>query len=126
MARKEFTQKTKRQAWERSGGACEADGDAYGLGHGVRCGADMTVRGVNYDHIDPDANSKDASIENCCACCPRCHNWKTRNRDAPLIAKTDSQANMAAKIKPKWHRPMPGSRKSGFRRRMNGQVERRP
>lgn len=99
MSRKEFTKKTQRAAWDRSGGACEADGAVYGLPSGVRCGTDMTRAGVRYDHIDPDANSKDNDLDNCCACCPKCHAWKTENRDAPLIAKTNHQQDKARSIK---------------------------
>lgn len=126
MARNEFAKKTQRAALLRSGGACEADGDIYGLGHGVRCGADMTRTGAEFDHINPDANSKDNSLENCAAVCPKCHLWKTVHRDRPLIAKTNHQQDKARGIKPRGHRPMAGSRDSKFKRKMNGQVERRP
>jgi len=99
MARKEFTSKTKEAAWERSGGACEAEGKTYGLMAGVRCGEDLEVKGVEYDHINPDANSKDNSLENCCACCVTCHQHKTSNRDAALLAKTRHQRRSARGIK---------------------------
>jgi hypothetical protein len=125
MSRNEFTNKTKNAAWDRSGGACEADGEAYGMPSGVRCGADMTRVGVRYDHIDPDVNSKDNSLENCCACCPKCHAWKTANRDAPLIAKTRHQRNGARSIKRRKGAPMAGSRDSKFKRHMDGTVSRR-
>lgn len=106
MARKEFAKKTKREAYARSNGRCEAEGDAYGHDAGVRCNAILARSGVHYDHVDPDANSKDNSLENCCACCPRCHDWKTSHRDRPLIAKTNHQADMARGIEKK-----PGGRK---------------
>jgi len=112
MARREFTVETRRQAWKRSGERCEATGDAYGLPHGVRCNADLNL-GVEYDHVDPDKNSKDNSLENCCAACPKCHRWKTSKRDRPLLAKTDHQEDMRRGIRkhPKrdWgRRPMSG------------------
>lgn len=122
MARREFTKKTQRQAWNRSGGACEGEGKLYGLGSGIRCGADMTRTGVRYDHIDPDANSKDNSLENCCACCPKCHDFKTRKRDVPMIAKTVRQQDRNHGIHKPRSRPMPGSRASRFKRKMNGEV----
>lgn len=110
MPRREFTAKTKREAWERSGGACEAEGDAYGLGHGVRCGADLTRAGVEYDHEDPDANSKDNSLENCVCACRKCHLWKTVHRDRPLIAKTNHQQDKQRNIRKPGHRPFPKRR----------------
>lgn len=99
MSRKEFTRKTKDAAWERSGGACEGSGPLYGLAPSVRCGDDLTVKGVEYDHIDMDANSKDNSLENCCACCPACHLFKTTKHDIPKAAKTVRQRNAARNIK---------------------------
>lgn len=99
MSRKEFTKATKRAAWERSGGACEADGKLYGLGTGVRCGADMTRTGVHYDHINPDAHSKDNSLENCAAVCPPCHRYKTKKHDKPSINKGKRQKDRNIGIK---------------------------
>lgn len=124
MSRNEFTAQTKRDAWTRSGEVCEAQGAIYGLASGVRCTADLNL-GVHYDHVDPDANSKDASLANCCACCPKCHRWKTSHRDAPLIAKTNHQQDMAQGIKSRSRQPMPGSRDSGWRKPMNGPAVRR-
>lgn len=106
MARNEFKAETKRQAWDRSGERCEAEGSIYGLPPGVRCAADLNL-GVRYDHVDPDANSKDNSLGNCCACCPKCHLWKTTKRDAPLIAKTNHQQDKARNIQKPGHRPFP-------------------
>lgn len=124
MSRAEFSAQTKRDAWDRAGGICEAEGSLYGLPEGIRCTWDLK-RGVHYDHDDPDANSKDASLENCrCLCVPH-HKFKTSTRDRPLIAKTDHQQDMVRGIKARWHRPMAGSRDSQWKRRMDGTVERR-
>lgn len=97
MTRAEFTKATQRAAWGRADGRCEASGTIYGLPATVVCGRDLR-QGVEYDHLDPDANSKDASLENCRAVCPPCHRWKTSNRDRPLIAKTDHQQDKARGI----------------------------
>jgi hypothetical protein len=123
MARNEFSKATQRAAWKRSGGACEAEGALFGMGRDVRCGADMTRVGVRYDHVNPDANSKDNSLENCCACCPRCHDYKTRHRDMPLIAKTQRQQDRANGIARCPSRIMPGNRNSKFKRRVGGWLE---
>ncbi len=124
MSRAEFSAQTKRDAWDRAGGICEAVGEMYGLPDEIRCMWDLNL-GVHYDHDDPDANSKDNSLENCrCLCRPH-HLFKTSNRDRPLIAKTNHQQDMARGIKPRGHRPMAGSRDSQWKRRMDGTVERR-
>lgn len=98
MTRREFTNKTKRAAWERSGGICEGEGPIVGLPPGIRCARQLS-HGVVYDHDDPDANSKDNSLENCRCLCPVCNRWKTDKRDRPLIAKTNHQQDKHRGIK---------------------------
>lgn len=100
MARHEFTTKTRKEALRRSGMICEAIGDWYGLQAGQRCTANLG-NGVEYDHLILDANSKDNSLDNCRAVCPKCHGWKTANRDTPLAAKTVAQSFMGMKTKVK-------------------------
>lgn len=41
-----------------------SEGPLYGLPLDVRCGEDMTIKGVEYDHINPVEQSQDASLEN--------------------------------------------------------------
>lgn len=85
--RAEFTKPTKREALKRAGGKCEASGAIFGLDPGRRCEASLG-NGVRFEHVDPDANSKDNSLENCLAVCPVCWRWKTDHYDKPLVAKT--------------------------------------
>lgn len=106
MARREFTSKTRKEALKRSGMRCEATGDWYGLPSGQRCASDL-ARGVEYDHLILDANSKDNSLANCRAVCPKCHAWKTANRDTPTAAKTVRQQNMGLKVRAKAKIPAP-------------------
>ena len=120
MSRNEFTSATKREAKKRSGDRCEALGELYGLPVGQRCNADMNRTGFRYDHIDPDANSKDNSLSNCCVCCPRCHGWKTTKRDVPMIAKTVRQRDKRNSIRKE--ATMPGSRNSKFKKKIDGSV----
>lgn len=104
MTRHNFTKPTKRSAWKRSGEVCEAVGEIYGLKPGQRCTADLN-RGVEYDHYDLDANSKDNSLGNCRAVCPSCHAYKTTKHDIPKAAKTQRQQDKArgiTKPKKKW------------------------
>ena len=97
MARNEFTKATRRAALKRSGMLCEAIGEWYGLRPGQRCNAPLSA-GVHFDHIDLDANSKDASLANCAAVCIPCHKHKTAKHDTPLAAKTLRQQDKALGI----------------------------
>lgn len=97
--RREFSSKARKLALARSGRRCEAVGTWYGLPAGERCRNNLAY-GVEYDHVILDANSKDNSLENCAAVCPKCHDWKTRNRDTPTAAKTVAQSLMGMKTRP--------------------------
>lgn len=121
--RHEFTAKTKRAALERSGGRCEADGALYGLPVGTRCANDL-ARGVIFDHVIADHNSRDNSLENCKSICFPCNRFKTHKHDAQMIAKTRHQFDKHHGIKDN-SRPMPGSRASNWKKRMDGTVVRR-
>lgn len=104
MGRAEFSKATKRAAYDRSGELCEAVGSLYGLPPGQRCNMPLS-RGVEYDHIDLEANSHDASLENCAAVCPPCHRIKTTTHDIPKAAKTLRQQDKARGIRSSGHRP---------------------
>jgi hypothetical protein len=105
MARREFTKKTMREALSRSGLKCEAIGAMYGLDAGKRCNGDLG-KGVEFDHIVLDANSKDNSLENCAAVCIRCHRHKTAKHDIPMAAKTVRMQDKARHIKTKPAKPL--------------------
>lgn len=120
MSRREFTKKTKREALQRSGGHCEGMGGWYGLVGTERCNVPLSY-GVEFDHIDLDANSKDNGLSNCAAVCPKCHSYKTRNRDIPIAAKTLRQQDKARGVK----KPKSNLSASRFKRRMDGTVVRR-
>lgn len=123
MTRSEFSKSTKREALKRAKGHCEAVGVWYGLEYGQRCNMPLG-KGVEFDHIILDANSHDNSLENCAAVCIHCHEYKTRKHDIPVAAKTRRQQDKHIGIKRK-SRPMPGSKASGFKKRMDGTVVRR-
>lgn len=112
--RNEFPSKTRKLALKRSGLICEALGYWYGLPEGQRCTRNLGD-GVQYDHLILDANSKDNSLDNCRAVCPKCHAWKTANRDTPTAAKTVRQQLMGMKTRPKAAipaRPKPAAKPS--------------
>jgi len=122
VPRAEFSKPTKREALRRSGGFCEASGPRYGLETGKRCMVPL-AKGVIFDHDDPDANSKDNSLDNCRCICPGCNRFKTDKTDIPMIAKTVRMQDKNNGIKSK-SRPLPGTRASGIRKRFNGEVTR--
>ncbi|MFA7256955.1 MAG: HNH endonuclease signature motif containing protein [Kiritimatiellales bacterium] len=105
--RREFTGKTRKAALARSGGVCEASSSWYGLPDGMRCTNVLSLVGVQYDHVILDANSKDNSLENCAAVCPKCHSFKTRRVDTPTAAKTVAQSLMGMRTRPKQTIPSP-------------------
>lgn len=124
MSRIEFSKDVKKQARARSGDACEAEGPLYGHRPGVRCGEDMRTKGYRYDHINPVEQSQDATLGNCLVVCPTCHDFKTRTRDIPMLAKGRRIAEKREGLRPS-SRPMPCGRNSPLKKKMNGEVVRR-
>lgn len=120
----DFSKPVKRDALKRSGGKCEGSGSRYGLPDGQRCNSGLAY-GVIFDHDNPEANSKDASLDNCRCICPRCNKFKTGATDIPMIAKTVRQGDKNAGIRSTSSRPMPCGRNSPFKKTMSGEVVRR-
>lgn len=124
MSRQEFGKQTRRDARDRANGYCEASGAMYGLDPGRRCNGDLS-RGCEFDHVLAASNGGDASLNNCLCICRVCHRFKTDRFDTPRAAKTVRQRDKASGIRSRKGAPMPGSRDSGLRKRMDGRVERR-
>ncbi len=82
--RKEFSARTKRQAWARANGFCQICMLPLGRGN------------FHYDHIDPDWFSKGNELENCQVLCHACHDIKTK-RDIKNIAKSKRIINKRIK-----------------------------
>lgn len=113
--RKEFPQSVRKAAFRR----CCRDGLPYCEG----CG--NLLRGtLIYEHVQPDGLGGEPTLENCKVHCKTCADVKTFTEDNPRMQKADRVLKKNFGLKPKG-RPMPGSRASGLRKRMNGQVERR-
>ncbi len=115
MARHEFSTKVRREARARSGGFCEAVGVVYGLEPGHRCNAPLPP--VEFDHYPIPATERDSTgLENCVACCPTCHRWKTDHFDIPAHAKVKRVSDRHSGIRPasKWQSQ--GFRKSAPQR----------
>lgn len=112
--RTEFPQKVRAQAALRSNGHCE----------NPRCGVRLPDGGYHYDHVIPDALGGEATLENCEVLCLPCHKAKTTKGDVPRIAKAKMQG-AKSKGTHRLGKPLPGSKRSGWRRRMDGTTERR-
>jgi 5-methylcytosine-specific restriction enzyme A len=106
--RKEFSKKVKLAAWQRSGGICEC-------GCGVKI---ITGDGPEYDHVTEDTIGGEPTLENCMVMRKRCHDAKTRTR-RPEIDKTRRGFEKRIKARSP-SRPMPGSKASGLKHKMNG------
>jgi len=92
MARKEFSQKTRKAAFAR---CCQPDGVPKCEG----CGRSLVGHPFDYDHIVPDGLGGDNSLENCKVLCSggraTCHGIKTHEEDTPRMRKADAQADYA-------------------------------
>ena len=113
MARREFSQKVRTLAFERANGWCE------------ECGAKLFPGGYQYDHVLPAALGGDRTLDNCKVICLPCHGLKTTKEDRPKIHKADRARVKIMDGKKRKSRPIPGSKASGWRKRMDGTVERR-
>lgn len=109
--RREFSPKVKRAAFERAKGHCED------------CGQKLFPGNIEYDHAREDFFEGEPTLDNCVVLCRGCHRVKTAAM-RPIVDKTRRQAAKNAGIKAK-SSPLPGSKASGWRKRMDGTVERR-
>lgn len=119
MPRKEFSRSTKAAAFLRADGRCEGT-----LDDGSRCPTKLTVGKFHYDHDNPDGLTGEPTLENCKCLCLGCHKVKTKE-DRSRIDKAKRQQASHIGAKTRKGRPMAGTKASGLRKRMNGQVERR-
>lgn len=110
--RKEFTNKIRVAAWQRADGKCE------------NCGRKLYPGDTHFDHRNPDGLTGEPTIENCQVLCRSCHQVKTVTQDVPSIARAKRREARHIGARQS-RRPMPGSRASGLRKRMDGRVERR-
>lgn len=122
MSRQEFPSKVKAQASLRSEGYCEAALIPHVL---EPCEVKLTVGNIFYEHIICDGLTGEPTLENCACLCKACWRIKTRKYDQPKVAqaKRREQAHLGIRKTPS--RPIPGSKASGWKKKMNGVVERR-
>lgn len=122
--RREFTDKQKTEIFQRASGRCE------------RCRRKVVGSlKPHYDHSTPDAvadKSNPLTADDGQLLCNECHDTKTNEQawgpasrgDKTEIAKTKRIIEKQAGVKRKSGRPLPGTKASGMRKRMNGTVER--
>jgi hypothetical protein len=122
--RLEFTTKTKRQAFERSGGICECALVPF-LNRPQGCGQKLVDGQVRYEHIVPTEMTRDNSLENCAALSLACWKEKTAEYDLPIIAKSNRQRDRARGIKHKSGRGFATNRDGQFKQKMSGEIVRR-
>jgi 5-methylcytosine-specific restriction enzyme A len=118
MPRSEFSKATKLEAFKLADGCCE------------NCGLKIvgSIAPVIYDHIVPDALGGDNSLDNCQCLCTPCDKLKTFtpiDGDIPRIAKAQRGLERRANVRQKRGRPLPGTKRSGLKKKMDGTVERR-
>ncbi len=112
QGRKEFTKATKLKAWTRCGGRCEMCDHKLGVGK------------HEFHHNKEDTFGGNNDLGNCAVLCLVCHKEVT-GKQAAVIAKSNRQRNKSLGIRAKGGRPLPGTKASGLRKRMDGTVERR-
>lgn len=113
--RREFSQKVRKAAFVR----CCRDGIPY-------CeGCNNQLRGTPiYEHVQADGLGGEPTIENCKVHCKVCADRKTFTEDNPRMSKADRVLKKYYGLMPAKKRPLPGTRASGVRKRMDGRVER--
>lgn len=110
--RTEFSARTRRAAFERADGRCEECHQPVGI-----VGWD-----VRYDHAVPDWLGGKNDLDNCTCLCIGCHSEKTRLIDVPRIAKTKRLEAERLHGKKPSRQPMPGSRRTKWKRTMSGKT----
>lgn len=111
--RREFPPKVRVQAFDRAGGHCEC------------CTRKLMPGDAHYDHVVPDALGGEPTIDNCAVLCRACHGAKTAGKDVPAIAKAKRVERKHLGCRPTPSRPLPGSKASGWKHKVNGEWVRR-
>ena len=113
--RLEFTDATKRRRWEYAGGCCEECGKSIRPGDGPE-----------YDHDKPAFYNGGNEFENCRCLCKACHSLKTAAYNSHAMPKSRRMIRKAAGVRGRKlkGKPLAGTKASGLRKRMNGDVER--
>ena len=96
------------------------DGKCAACGRKIMAGETWHV-----DHITPLALGGSEDDENLQVLHVECHKSKSCNEDIPRIRKADRQAKKHLGLKKRKGRPLPGSKDSGWKRKLDGTWVRR-
>lgn len=118
LERTEFPRKVKAAAFKR---CCDASGQP----RCETCGITLTAGNIIYEHDKADGLGGEPVLANCKVHCRTCADVKTHTRDNPIMKKADRSLKKAFGIAKTKGRPMPGSRASGWKRKMDGTMVRR-
>ena len=110
-SRREFTRKTKAQAFARADGHCEV------------CRTRLVPGKFRYDHILPDVLGGEPTLENCKVQCVACDAPKTAD-DIRRIRKADRQRDKSSGAIRK-RSSLPCGKDSPWKKTINGRVVRR-
>lgn len=88
--RREFHPKIMIAAWDRANGRCEICGPSS---------MKLAPGNIFYDHINPDGNGGEPTLDNCQVLCRNHHDTKTHKEDVPRIAKMKRQKRKQAGVK---------------------------
>jgi hypothetical protein len=132
MPRKEFSAKTKRLAWARANGMCECVVDAKTdqpiltsllnyRGSWKRCCAPIDLGCFIYEHVNAVWMSDDNSLENCAVYCLPCAKFKTKS-DRKRIDKVKRILKKRAGLRKPRGRALPGTKRSGLKRKFGGKI----
>ena len=113
--RLEFSKKTKALAALRCEGKCE------------ECGDKLVSGQAEYDHIVADGLYGTNELSNCMVLCVPCHKKKTHGKegDRQKIRKADRVRAKHTGERQKSKAVLAGTRRSKWKRKLNGKVERR-
>ncbi len=116
--RAEFSKRVKLDAWARSGERCEC----YRLKNPT-CNREKIIGTPEYHHIVEASVGGSNDLDNCLVMSKRCHRFLTETVTIPEVAKSVRIYEKRAGARTS--QTMPGSRKSGWKKRMDGSVVRR-
>ncbi len=105
-------QRVRLRVFNRAGGRCHICGRKIAAGEYWEC-----------DHVIALCNDGENREDNLSPACCNCCRPKTA-RDVSEKSKVNKKRLKHLGIRPRHRRPMPGSRESGIRKRMDGTVER--
>lgn len=109
MNRREFSRKTKAEAFQRCGGKCEI------------CTAKLMPGKFRYDHRLPDWFGGEPTLENCVVQCVTCDAPKTAN-DIRDIRKVERIRDKHTGAFLRTKRPFPAGRNSPWKQKLDGTI----